>query len=48
MCERFIGTNICTVLDWIDQESQSSGMVIFLDFQKAFDSVSHEFLFMLL
>ena len=49
MRERFIGTNICAVQDWIDhlQESQSSG-VIFLDFQKAFDSISHEFLFMLL
>ncbi len=50
MHERFIGTNICAVQDWIDYlwESQSSGIVIFLDFQKVFDSVSHKFLFMLL
>ncbi len=47
---RFIGTNIHAVQDMIDfnSENNSDGLVLFLDFKKAFDSVSHVFLFTLL
>ncbi len=47
---RFIGTNIRGVQDMIDfnSENNTDGLVLFLDFKKAFDSVSHAFLFTLL
>ncbi len=39
----FIGTNICFVQDTIDKIASENGneLVLFLDFKKAFDSVSH-------
>ena len=50
MQERFLGTNICKVQDAINwAESQNTKcVVLFLDFWKAFDSVSHIFLWSLL
>ena len=50
MESRFIGTNIRAVQDMIDHNSEScnDGVILFLDFKKAFDSVSHVFLFTLL
>ena len=47
MTSRFIGMNIRAVQDMIDHnfESNTNGVVLFLDFQKAFDSISHTFLF---
>ncbi len=49
MPKRFIGTNVCSVQDWIDHlNEEHDGIVLFLDFKKAFDSVSHQFLFHLL
>ncbi len=46
----FIGTNICSVQDMIDHIIETNGdeLVLFLNFQKVFDSVSHQFLFQLL
>ncbi len=43
---QFISTNIRFVQDVIDHNSQedSDAVVLFLDFKKAFDSVSHVFL----
>ena len=50
MESRFIGTNVHSVQDMIDHniENDMDGLVLFLDFHKAFDSVSHHFLFILL
>ncbi len=46
---QFIGTNIQSVQDWIDHlDYGNQGIVLFLDFKKAFDSISHTFLFYLL
>ncbi len=47
---RFIGTNIHSVQDMIDYtvEHDLDYLVLFLDFKKAFDSVSHQFLFKLM
>ena len=46
----FIGTNIRSVQDFIDNsiENNSDHIVLFLDFWKAFDSVLHRFLLLLL
>ncbi len=46
----FIGTNIHSVQDTLNHffEHSLSCLILFLDFKKAFNSVSHEFLFMLL
>ncbi len=50
MESRFIGTNIHAIQDMIDFnfENNTNSLVLFLDFKKAFDSVSHVFLFTLL
>ncbi len=50
MPSRFIGTNIHFVQDTMDYFAVNSpqSAIIFLDFKKAFDSVSHKFLFSLL
>ncbi len=48
MKKRFIGTNIHSVQDVILNTSHTGTVVLFLDFQKAFDSVNHLFLFTLL
>ena len=47
---RFISTNICKMQDVIDYSSknQQQWVILFLDFQKAFDSVSHAFLSVLM
>ena len=47
---RFIGCNIRSIQDAITHfgKYQLSHLVLFLDFKKAFDSISHEFLFQLL
>ncbi len=46
----FIGHNICSVQDTIDHSAlqNNDSMMLFLDFKKVFDSVSHKFLFSLL
>ncbi len=43
---RFIGTNIHSVQDMIDHtlDNDLDHLVLFLDFKKAFDSVSHVFM----
>ena len=50
MKTRFIGTNIRSVQDFIDHTvaNNKDHVVLFLDFCKAFDSVSHKFLHSLL
>ncbi len=46
---RFIGTNVRSVQDCIDYLNDGhEGVILFLDFKKAFDSVSHVFLFRLM
>ena len=47
---KFIGTNICKVQDAIDfaQDAEKEWVILFLDFHKAFDSVSHLFLMTML
>ncbi len=44
---RFIGQNIRLITDVIDhtEEVQIPGIILFLDFKKAFDSIEHTFLF---
>ena len=50
MKKRFIGTNIRKVQDAIDMATKedSDCVVLFLDFKKAFDSVSDNFLWILM
>ena len=48
MKNRFIGTNIRLVQDVISDSISSGMIVLFLDFCKAFDSVNHLFIFILL
>ena len=50
MPKSFIDINICSVQDFIDyiMEKDLHHAVLFLDFKKAFDSISHPFLFRLL
>ncbi len=50
MKNRFIGTNMRSVQDATDHFAQfaPNNLVLFLDFKKAFDTVSHQFLFCLL
>ncbi len=48
MKKRFIGTNIHSVQDMVPNASHTGIVVLFLDFQKAFDNVNHLFLFTLL
>ena len=50
MLGRFISTNIWSIQDTIDYFAKCSlpSLILFLDFRKAFDSVSHSFLFALL
>ncbi len=50
MSGRFIGNNIQSVQDIMTQWSKTkhNGLILFLDFHKAFDTVSHDFLFALL
>ncbi len=47
MPKRFIGINIHSVQDFIDYTTEKDlhHAVLFLDFKKAFDSISHPFLF---
>ncbi len=48
---KFIGTNICKVqdaMDFINANPDAGLTILFLDFRKAFDTVSHEFLLILL
>ena len=42
----FIGTNICSVQDFVDYcvHEKKKYLVLFLDFKKAFDSISHQFI----
>ncbi len=49
MSKRFIGTNVRPVQDYLDYcHQKGSGGVLFLNFKKAFDSVSHQCLFAVL
>ena len=48
MKTRFIGTNIRFIQDAMDHFKDTSKVILFLDYKKAFDSVSHEFIFCLL
>ena len=34
---RFIGKNICLISDIIEQHESKEGMILFLDFEKAFE-----------
>ena len=47
---RFIGTNIHSIQDMMDHLAKKllPSLILFLDFRKAFDTVSHPFLFSLL
>ena len=44
---RYIGENIRLILETIDitDENNSPGMIFFSDFEKAFDSINHEYMF---
>ena len=44
---RFIGTNARTILDVLEycSDNNHDGILLFLDFQKAFDSVEWNFIF---
>ena len=49
MSKRFIGTNIRSVQDYLDYcHQKGSGRVLFLNFKKAFDSISYQCLFAVL
>ncbi len=50
MSKQFISLNICSVQDFMDYIDCNNldHAILFLDFKKAFDSVSHQFLFHLL
>ncbi len=48
MKKQFIGTNICLVQDIISASATHSGIILFLDFKKAFDSINHVFMIALL
>ena len=45
---RFIGENIRLITDIIEQHENKEGMILFLDFEKAFDSLEWEYLFKVL
>ncbi len=44
----FVGTNITFIQYAMDYFKDTSKMILFLDYKKAFDSISHEFIFHLL
>ena len=48
MKTHFIGTNIRFIQDAIDYFKDTSKVILFLDYKKAFDSISHELIFCLL
>jgi len=45
---RYIGENIHAISDIIEQHKNKQGMILFLDFEKAFDSLEWEYLFKVL
>ena len=45
---RFIGENIRLISDIIEQHKNKEGMILFLDFEKAFDSLEWDYLFKVL
>ena len=45
---RFIGKNIRLISDKIEQHESKEGMILFLDFEKAFDSLEWGYLFKVL
>ena len=45
---RYIGENIRAISDIIEQHENKEGMILFLDFEKAFDSLEWEYLFKVL
>lgn len=45
---RFIGENIRLITDIIEQHENKEGMILFLDFEKAFDSLEWDYLFKVL
>ena len=46
--DRFIGENIRLISDIIEQHENKEGMILFLDFEKAFDSLEWDYLFKVL
>ena len=46
--DRYIGKNIRAISDVIEQHENKEGMILFLDFEKAFDSLESDYLFKVL
>ena len=45
---RYIGENFCPMSDIIEHHGNKEGVILFLDFDKAFDSLEWDYLFKML